>query len=53
MENNKYIKCSNHKDLEAINYCQECKINMCSKCSNSHSQIFENHNLEKLTTENN
>ena len=55
MENNIYIKCSskNHKDLEAINYCQECKINMCSKCSNSHSQIFENHNLEKLTTENN
>ena len=53
MENNKYIKCSNHKDLEAIYNCHECEINMCSKCSNSHSQIFVNHNLEKLTIENN
>ena len=55
MENQKVKKCSskNHIDLEAINYCQECKINMCTKCSNFHSEIFGNHHLEKLITETN
>ena len=55
MENQKVKKCSskNHKDLEAINYCQECKINMCTKCSNFHSEIFGNHHIEKLSTETN
>ena len=53
MENTKDKKCSlkNHSNLEAINYCQECKINMCTKCSNFHSEIFGNHHLEKLISE--
>ena len=47
---NKKDKCSfkKHEDLYAINYCQECKIYMCSKCSNFHFEIFENHKLVKL-----
>ena len=55
MENKKDKKCSlkNHKDLDAIKYCQECKINMCTKCSNFHSEIFANHNLDILIAETN
>ena len=45
-------KCSskNHKEFDAISYCQECKIYMCNKCVNYHSILFENHsqfNLDK------
>ena len=50
MDNKK--KCSNkkHSELIAINYCPECKIYLCNKCSNNHSDLLENHliyNLEK------
>ena len=43
MENQK-IKCSlkKHEDIEAILYCQECKMYMCNKCQNYHSELFEN-----------
>ena len=38
-------KCSSKKHLEidAINYCQECKLYLCNKCKSSHSDLFENH----------
>ena len=54
MENQK--KCSNkkHSEIIAINYCPECKIYLCNKCSNNHSDLLENHliyNLEKNTEE--
>ena len=54
MENHK--KCSNkkHSEIKAINYCPECKIYLCNKCSNNHSDLLENHliyNLEKNTEE--
>ena len=56
MENNESIKCSSqkHKELNAILYCQECNLNMCNKCKNFHSELFENHhifNLDKNTKE--
>ena len=43
-------KCSSekHKENNAINYCSECKIYMCNKCLNNHSELFQNHNLIKL-----
>ena len=43
--NNKNIKCSlkKHKELEAIKYCQNCKIYMCNKCIKNHSELFEDH----------
>ncbi len=43
-------KCSFKKHLEndAINYCIECKIYLCNKCNNYHSELFENHHLVNL-----
>ena len=45
MENQKQ-KCynKNHKDINAIVYCQICKVYMCNKCENFHSDLFQNHN---------
>ena len=47
---NQIKKCSSKKHLEidAINYCQECKINLCNKCQNYHSELFENHHLYNI-----
>ena len=43
-------KCSlkEHEEIEAIIYCQECKIYMCNKCLSHHSQIFKAHKLYNL-----
>jgi len=53
--NNKIIKCSskNHKDIDAINYCQNCKIYMCNKCTINHSGLFEDHTLFNLNKKDN
>ena len=44
------IKCSllDHKDSEAIIYCQEYKIYMCKKCQNTHSGLCLKHHTYKL-----
>ena len=44
MEKNE-IKCSssNHKENEAILFCQDCKIYLCKKCEVHHSELFQNH----------
>ena len=49
MENN-IKKCSfiEHDKINAILYCQECKIYMCNKCDNYHSNLFKNHHLNKI-----
>ena len=49
---NDNIKCSKkeHKEINALIYCQECRKYMCNKCINFHSNLFENHhtlNFEK------
>ena len=46
-------KCSSkkHSNMNAILYCQECKLYMCNKCSNFHSELFENHNYYNLDKE--
>ena len=43
-------KCSlsKHSEVDAINYCQECKIYLCNKCQNHHSELFEKHHLYNL-----
>ena len=51
MELNNY-KCSleKHQEIDADSYCQDCKIYMCEKCENYHSNLFTNHhqfNLDK------
>ena len=49
MENN-IKKCSfiEHTQIDAILYCQECKIYMCNKCDNHHSNLFKNHHVNKI-----
>ena len=49
MENNKK-KCSNkeHVNIDAIFFCSECKLYLCNKCENFHSNLFKNHNCTKL-----
>ena len=43
-ENAKICWLDEHKNINAINYCSECKIYMCKKCENFHSSLFKNHN---------
>ena len=47
---NKNIKCSSkkHEEINANTYCQECKIYMCHKCENHHSELFQDHHKHKL-----
>ena len=48
--NKETYKCSlsDHSKIEAVFFCQECRIFMCNKCEKSHSDIFKNHHLFKL-----
>jgi len=48
---NKIHKCSlkTHKEIDAISFCQECKIYMCNKCEKYHSELFnDSHHQYKL-----
>ena len=49
MENIKQ-KCSSieHDKIDAVVYCQECKVYMCNKCENFHSKLLKDHNINKL-----
>ena len=49
MENQKK-KCSlkKHSEIDAINFCKECRIYLCNKCKNLHSELFELHHLYNL-----
>ena len=44
MENNNF-KCSfiEHKEINAIKFCQECNVYLCNKCDKFHSGLFINH----------
>ena len=44
MEDNKK-KCSNeeHPNIDAISFCQNCKIYICNKCLNHHQALFKKH----------
>jgi hypothetical protein len=44
---NKNEKCSStkHKEIDAISYCQICKIYMCNKCNNIHNELCPNHEI--------
>ena len=48
----KQIKCSfkEHKEIDAINFCPECRIYMCNKCQSHHAALF-NHNTFNLNKE--
>ena len=47
------MKCSSeeHKEINAISFCPECRIYMCNKCENIHSSFFKNHQFYKLNKE--
>ena len=49
MENQRK-KCSlkKHSEIDAINYCQECRTYLCNKCKNLHSELFEIHHIYNL-----
>ena len=55
MENQiKQIKCTSeeHKEIDAISFCPECKIYMCNKCQNYHSSpLFKSHHPFNLNKE--
>ena len=46
-------KCSleEHKEINAIKYCPECRIYMCNKCENHHSSLFKDHHSFNLNKE--
>ena len=48
--NKKKCSLNEHKEIEAIIYCQECKIYMCNKCEKVHSGsgLFINHHIYSL-----
>ena len=45
-------KCSlnEHNDVDAIFYCQECRIYICNKCEKIHSGLLKNHHFYKIDT---
>ena len=53
MSEEKIKKCSliDHKDIDSICFCYECKIYMCKECEKYHSKIFKNH--QQFKSENN
>ena len=48
MEHQKKCFSEEHKDINAIRFCPECRIYMCNKCENLHSSLFKKHNYFKL-----
>ena len=53
MENQKN-KCSSkeHEQVDAICFCQECKVNMCNKCEIFHYKLLQNHHTFKFDKNN-
>ena len=48
---NKKCSMKDHKDIDAIIYCQQCRINMCNKCEKLHSELFKDHYFYNLNEE--
>jgi len=45
MKSDKNKKCSfkEHKNIDAVSYCQDCKIYICNKCLSYHKGFFDSH----------
>ena len=48
MEKNTKCFSEDHKEIDAICFCPECKIYMCNKCLNIHTSFFKNHNTYNI-----
>ena len=37
-------RCSslNHKEIEVLSFCNDCKLYMCNKCEKLHYELFQN-----------
>ena len=44
------MKCAQieHGEIDAISFCQECKVYLCNKCDNFHSKLLKNHHTYDL-----
>ena len=51
---NKNKKCSyeEHKEVNAICYCENCNVNLCNKCENFHCKLFKAHKIYKFNKDN-
>ena len=47
------IKCfkKEHKDINAISYCEDCKINICNNCLFHHHELFCDHKIKNLNND--
>ena len=41
-----------HKENNAVYYCQDCKLYICNKCLNYHQGFFDNHHINNLDNNN-
>ena len=53
MENITKCFSEEHKEIDAISFCPECRIYMCNKCDNIHSSFFKNHKAYKTNKDKN
>ena len=53
MEGKQKCSCKQHKEFDAISFCEQCKIFMCNKCLNYHKELFEDHQQYNLDKNNN
>ena len=47
-DNNKKCSFKEHKEIDAVYYCCDCKVYICNKCYNSHQSFLENHSILNL-----
>ena len=40
-----------HKEIDAISYCPECRIYMCNKCEKTHSSFIKSHHPYQLKSD--
>ena len=52
MEIKKKCFSEEHKEIDAVSFCPECRIYMCNKCANYHLPFFKNHHPFNLNKEN-
>ena len=51
-EKKKSCSLLDHKEFEAISFCQKCQIYMCKECEKLHSKLFLNHQKFEVSEKN-